>query len=210
MLKNEFDIVPYCVLICQDHLLWREKWFSRNCCFAFDIYIYSGLTQTSDVSHNFLMNVFFIAYLHHSSNVSLLLHGWCGRWQLGSFAWWSEKQLIGSGIEGRGHHHVLQAARSWNMVGPCPPGISFHAHLPVCNLALWLLPGQMISCFPLPALYLVQVPQTRREKKFQRFAWGWKAGSHVRQSTVSDPALMLWIAACRMPVACLQVSTWFC
>lgn len=146
------------------------------------------------------------------TNVSLLLHGSCVRWQLVSLTGdlRSSVWLIGSGIEGRGHHRVLQAERSWNLVGPCPPGISFHVHLPVCNLALWLLPSQMISCFPLPALYLVQVPQPLREKEFQRFAWGWKAGSHVRKSTLSDPALILCIAACRMPVACLPVSTWFC
>lgn len=105
-------------------------------------------------------------------------------------------------MESRGHLHVPQAARSWNLVRPCPPGISFNAHTPICNPALWLLPSQMISCFPLPALYLVQVPQTLGEEKFQRFAWGCKAGSHVRQSLLSDPALMLWIAASRMPVAC--------
>jgi len=57
--------------------------------------------------------------------------------------------LTRSGIEGRGHHHMSQAERSWNLVGPCPPGISFNAHLPVCSLALWLLPRQMISCYPL-------------------------------------------------------------
>lgn len=105
-------------------------------------------------------------------------------------------------MEGRGHLHVPQPARSWNLVRPHPPGTSFNAHTPICNPALWHLPSQMISCFPLPALYLVQVPQTLGEKKFQRFAWGCKAGNHVRQSLLSDPALMLWIAASRMPVAC--------
>lgn len=116
--------------------------------------------------------------------------------------WWSEDEFIGSGMESRGHLHVPQAATSWNLVRPCPPRISFNAHTPVCNPARWLLPRQMISCFPVPALYLIQVPQTLGEKKFQRFAWGCKAGSHVRQSRLSDPALMLWTAASRMPVAC--------
>lgn len=158
------------------------------------------------------MNVFSTAYLHHDTNVSLLLHGWCGRWQLVTLIGYlrSSFWLRGSGIKDRGHHHVLRAERRCNLMGPCPPGISFKAHLPICNFALCLLPSQMISCFPLPALYLVQVPQTQREKSFQRFAWGRKAGSHVRKSMLPDTALMLWIAACRMPVACLQVSTWFC
>lgn len=105
-------------------------------------------------------------------------------------------------MEIRGHLHVPRAARSCSLVTPCPPGISFNAHTPICNPALGFLPSQMISCFPLPALYLVQVPQALGEKKFQRFAWGCEAGSHVRQSLLSDPALMLWIAASRMPVAC--------
>lgn len=115
---------------------------------------------------------FSTAYLHHNANVPPLLHGWCGRWQLvgliGSLR--SSFWLRGSGIKDRGHHHVLRAERRCNLVGPCPPGISFKADLPICSFALCLLPSQMISCFPLPALYLVQVPQTQREKSFQRFA----------------------------------------
>lgn len=138
--------------------------------------------------------IYILALVHHFCSMA----GGLGASELD---WWSEDEFTGSGMESRGQLHVPGAARSWNLVRPCPPGISFNAHTSICNPALWLLPSQTISCFPLPALYLVQVPQTLGERKFQRFAWGCEAGSHVRQSLLSDPALMLWIAASRMPVA---------
>lgn len=68
----------------------------------------------------------------------------------------------------------------------------------------------MIIMCPLAVLYLAQAPEALREKEFQRFAWGDEAGSHVRQSVLCDPDPMLGIAACGMPVACLQEPAWLC
>lgn len=155
------------------------------------------------VSHNLLPS-WMLGLMFIYAKVCPVLHESWFRWQSASPATWEAM----SGLQGRGLKaegiticQKLRGAGTWwdlfNQVSPL-----MHTPL-IATSPSEFSPFRQTPAFFFPRVYLVQVPPTPGKKTFWRFAWGCKAGSHVRQSRLAAPALMLWIAACRMPVACL-------
>lgn len=128
-------------------------------------------------------NYFLVDVLFNVCSIALVLDG-------SSLPWLRKKQcnvwFTVEGIEGRSHHHLSKAGRSWELVGPCQAGVTFSAHLPVCNLPpIEFSPFRWAPAFLSPKFTWFRYLKPWEKRNFGGLPEG------VRQEATSDRACCL-------------------